>query len=555
MLLLLFSFLAGLVTILAPCIWPVLPIILSSVAGEKTNKTKPLGIAIGVMVSFAFFTLTLSYLVSVFHLDPNLLRKTAVFIIIFMGLTLIIPAISSKFEIFVTKLSNLFGQNNNRGSGFVPGLLTGFSLGIVWTPCAGPILATIAALAATGKLSLYAVLVTIFYVLGVGLPLFVFALSGQKLINRLRSINKFTPGIQKAFGILMILAAIAIYSSYDQKIQLGLINTFPALGRTLNGFENSTLVVDQLSTLTGRASSNSKDTSELFNINIPAPEFVGINKWLNTDKPLTISSLRGKVVLVDFWTYTCINCIRTLPHITSLYDKYKNDGLVVIGVHTPEFEFEKETINVQKAIDNYKIHYPVAQDNNYATWNNYANQFWPAEYLIDVNGNIRRTHFGEGEYEETEKAIQILLKDTGHEIGSETINMADQTPTQRITPETYLGSSRSFFNPDLKLEGDWSQESEFIKSGVSSSITYKFNASKVYIILRPSGETENKVRILLDGNIIGNEIKGTDVKDGEVFVDTDRLYNVVDLKDKTETHTLKLEFENPGIEAFTFTFG
>lgn len=578
-LLLFFAFLAGLVTILAPCIWPVLPIVLSSSIAGGRGHQRPLGITLGVMVSFTIFTLSISYLVHLFHLDANVFRIIAVVIIGFLGLTMVVPMLATQFEVLVSRLSNVFGQNNQTkpSKGFLPGFITGLSLGVVWSPCAGPILATIATLAATGQVTLFVVLVTIAYVVGVGVPLFAFAYGGQQFITRARGINKYTEKIQRVFGVIMILAAVAIYTNYDQTLQLQLLNRFPALGTAVNGFENSSLVTNQLNLLKGKQSAQSVDTSSLFNASTPAPDFVGIDKWLNTDKPLHIADLKGKVVLVDFWTYTCINCIRTLPHVTSWYDKYHRDGFVVIGVHTPEFQFEHETSNVQNAIKQYSIHYPVAQDNEYATWNNYANEYWPAEYLIDTNGVIRRTHFGEGEYDEMEEAIRTLLKDSGKKVDGAVDTMPDQTPTTQISPETYLGSKRmQYYFPLETLDngtqtfslanvlpknsfsygGEWTIGDEYAIAGNNATLNYNFVADKVFIILRPgSAKQTPTVNVSLDGKPIKASISGSDVKNGIITVDSDRLYNVVDLHGKTEAHILKLEFKQPGIEAFTFTFG
>ncbi len=231
----------------------------------------------------------------------------------------------------------------------------------------------------------------------------------------------------------MLLTALTIYTNYDQYLQLKILDKFPILNVANNAFGSNQDLQKQLNVLKGQKNMET------------APDFVGVTKWLNTDKPLSSKDLKGKVVLVDFWTYTCINCIRTLPHVTAWYDKYKDQGLVVVGVHTPEFEFEKETDNVLSAIKKYNIHYPVAQDNNYATWNNYSNQYWPAEYLIDVNGQVRRTHFGEGEYEQTEQAIQELLKEAGKKVSASLVNMPDQTPNSQLSPETYVGSKRMQF--------------------------------------------------------------------------------------------------------------
>ncbi len=576
-LLLAFSFLAGFVTILAPCIWPVLPIVLSSsIAGDKGHQ-RPLGITLGVILSFTIFTLSVSYLVHIFHLDPNVLRIFAVIIIVFLGLTMIIPALATKFELFVSRLSNIFGQNSSskRGSGFLPGFITGLSLGIVWSPCAGPILATIAALAATGQVSIQVILVTLAYVTGVGVPLFAFAYGGQQFISRARGINKYTGRIQQAFGIVMILAAIAIFTNYDQTLQLQLLNKFPALGTAVNGFENSSLVKNQLDQLKGEKSTQSTDTG-LFNVNQSAPDFVGIDKWLNTNKPITIASLKGKVVLVDFWTYTCINCIRTLPHVTSWYDKYNKDGFVVIGVHTPEFQFEHDTNNVLNAIKMYNIHYPVAQDNEYATWNNYNNEYWPAEYLIDANGTIRRTEFGEGKYDQMEMTIRSLLQEAGKKVTGSLDTIVDQTPQSQMSPETYLGSKRmQYYFPSGSLGngtkvfslsdkvnqnsfsygGQWTINDEYAVSGNNATLNYNFTATKVFIILRPNSAKNPTVKVSLDGKIIDPSAAGSDVENGVITIDNDRLYNVVDLKGKTENHILKLEFQTPGIQAFTFTFG
>jgi len=577
LLLLVFSFLAGFVTILAPCIWPVLPIILSSSISDNKTYQRPLGITLGIMLSFTIFTLSASYLVSIFHLDPNALRILAVVIIIFLGLTMIIPALATMFELFVSRLSNLFGQKTaNTGGGFSRGLITGLALGIVWSPCAGPILASIAALAATRQVSFPVILITLAYITGVSIPLFAFAFGGQQLIFRAKSLNKYTEKIQRLFGVVMILAAVAIFTNYDQTLQLQLLAKFPVLGTVVNGFENSNLVKNQLDVLKNKQSIPTIDITGLFNANSPAPDFVGIDKWLNIDKPLSISSLKGKVVLVDFWTYTCINCIRTLPHVTSWYDKYKDRGFVVIGVHTPEFQFEHDTQNVLNAIKMYNIHYPIAQDNEYATWNNYGNEYWPAEYLIDARGIIRRTHFGEGEYDQMELAIQALLKENGQKITTKLNNISDQTPTSQISPETYLGSKRmQYYFPTGNINngtqeftlsknlsqnsfsygGKWTINDENAVSGDNATLNYNFIASKVFIILRPGTSIVNTVKVYLDGKIIDSSLAGTDVKNGIINVNADRLYNLVDFHGKTESHILKLEFQAPGIQAYTFTFG
>ncbi len=333
----------------------------------------------------------------------------------------------------------------------------------------------------------------------------------------------------------------------------------------------------QLDTIRGTSSLLSPfNTASLFNAHVASPELAGITNWLNTEKSVSLADLRGKVVLVDFWTYTCINCIRTLPHVTSWYDKYKDNGFVVIGVHTPEFAFEKEAKNVQEAIARFHIQYPVAQDNDYATWSAFSNHYWPAEYLIDANGTIRRYHFGEGEYDEMEQAIQALLAEAGQTVTSTLTALPDQTPGNTArSPESYLGSARmEYAFPDGNIPlgtktftlpsslpsnsfafgGQWSIDSEKAIAKNNASLVYRFQASKVYLVLHP-GQANGTLKISLDGNLIDQKVAGADVKDGFVTVDTDRLYTLVDLGNTVEVHTLTIEFLTPGTEAFAFTFG
>lgn len=575
----LFAFISGFVTIFAPCIWPILPIVLS--ASATGGHRKPLGVTAGVIISFAVLTLSLSYIVRIIPFDTNVLRYFAAFIIGFLGLTLIIPKLSRLTEGTVSRLSGkLHIGTSGSSTGFISGFGVGLALGVVWAPCAGPILATIAALAATQKVNLDVILVTVFYVLGIAIPLFIFAALGRRIFTKSRVLSKYTGRIQQIFGVIMILTAVLIATNYDKIIEAKLLNVIPSYSAFLNSIEGTKTVQTGLNSLKGKNSGViiKTDTSGLFNTDVPAPDFVGITKWLNPEKKISINDLKGKVVLVDFWTYTCINCLRTLPYVTSWYDKYRDLGFVVVGIHTPEFEFEKNTNNVENAIKQFNIHYPVGQDNDYATWSNYNNQYWPAEYLIDAQGNVRRIHFGEGEYDQMEKAIQTLLKEKGvKNVNMPLSTLKDQTPGQQISPETYLGSARmQYLYPDgsvsngkqmLKLSsnipvntfsygGDWTINSEDAVAGKNAQILYNFQADKVYIILRPvEGNSNGSVKVYLDNKLIDASAAGADVKDGVVTVDSDRLYNIVDMHGKTSQHTVRLDFQTPGTQAFTFTFG
>ncbi len=582
-LLLAFAFLSGFVTILAPCIWPLLPIILSS--SLNGGKAKSLGLTLGIMTSFSVLILSISYLVRLFGLDPNVIRLLAVLVLVIMGLSLIIPSFSHMMEGLLSRLSGKFGPSQTK-RGFIGGFITGCSLGVIWTPCTGPILATVATLAATSNISLGTILVTIVYVTGLGIPLFFFSYSGGRIIAKTRFVNGFTGIIQRIFGFIILLTALAIYTNFDKVIQIKLLDLFPSYTQFLIGLESNPGVKKQLDVLKGVGNQKDKTVDKPFDIansqGLPnlgiAPEFTGITKWLNLPngkQELTMQDLRGKVVLLDVWTYTCINCIRTLPHVTSWYEKYKDQGFVVIGLHSPEFEFEKKTENVQNAIKQYTINYPVAQDNDFATWRAYNNEYWPAEYLIDKDGHIRHVHFGEGNYNETESAIQSLLKEIGKPVINALDEKPDETPKTRLSPETYLGSARMMYyfpngalgngtqNLTLKqgisqntysLGGIWNITNEQAEAGESAVLELNFTAEKVFLVLRP-GNTISKIKVLLDGKAVDSTNAGTDVQDGIITVNTDRLYNLIDLKGKVENHILRLEFQTPGIEVFAFTFG
>jgi thiol-disulfide isomerase/thioredoxin len=314
---------------------------------------------------------------------------------------------------------------------------------------------------------------------------------------------------------------------------------------------------------------------------VPAPEIVGIQQWLNTPdgKGLSLAELRGKVVLIDFWTYSCINCIRTLPYVTAWDQKYRDKGLVIIGVHTPEFNFEKDVANVQRAMAQYNIQYPVALDNDYATWHAYDNLYWPAKYFIDAEGNIAGQHFGEGSYEETERTIQRLLMEAGtlaQPVAPEAIS-DERTSQRRITPEIYFGYQRidhfgqsvvrnkpfiytspaQFAPSTFYLSGTWQVGPESAESvGNADRIIIRYDASQANLVLSAAAKVRGVVTI--DGQPVSNQQAGTDIQfvDGQSVIDVfePRLYNVIRTQQQGE-HVLIIEFSGPGVEAFTFTFG
>jgi len=582
--LLLFAFFSGVITILAPCIWPLLPLLLS--ASGQEGKKRPLGVVAGIVTSFTLFTLFLSYLLNILPINPDIFRKIAVVIIVILGLTLLIPALNRYLEGLVSQFTGRFGGvAGKKREGFWGGYGNGFFLGILWSPCAGPILAAIATLAATRSVSLEAFFVTLAFAIGVGIPLFVIAALGQRFFTRSRKLSPYTAKIQQMFGAIMILAALAIMFNLDKALQVKLLDSFPSYGSALNFIEESDVVKEKIEILEGYNNESSnpdqilkgKQKSEAIDHLKKAPGFQGNTQWLNAAKPFTIDEFEGNVVLIDFWTYSCINCIRTLPHVTGWYEKYRNDGFVVIGVHTPEFAFEHKTENVEEALERYTITYPVVQDNDYKIWRAYENRYWPAHYLIDAQGNIRYTHFGEGKYEETEQVIQNLLQEAQLlSQKKDLINKNAEGPQRGQTSETYLGYERMerFASPEdvmndsakiysfpsvlekdtFSFDGEWIVEKERSISGDDAQMKLAFSGSRVFLVMSPPENGEGRIQVYLDGKLINRNVAGTDVKGGRVVVDEERLYELVRL-DGVQQHELKLHFESPRVAVYAFTFG
>lgn len=597
LLLYIFSFLAGVVTVLSPCILPVLPIVLSSSIGQ--GKKRPLGIVSGFILSFTFFTLFLTAIVKLLGIPADSLRLLSVVVIFLFGLSLLFSQVQTLLEKLFARLSRFVPQGKADNHGFGGGFVVGLSIGLLWTPCVGPILASVISLALTGTVTATAFLITLSYSTGTAIPMLAIVYGGQNLMKRVPWLLKNTGKIQKIFGVVMMLTALGIYFNLDRKFQSYILTKFPNYGVGLTQLEDNSLIKNQLEGLRGGSGKTQrnqlttpedmgKPTYQLFDKNFVAPELIPGGEWFNleennatnlpelTNQGQGLKSLRGKVILVDFWTYTCINCIRTFPYLRDWYDKYHDKGFVIIGVHTPEFEFEKEASNVAKAIDDFNLNYIVMQDNNYDTWKNYNNHYWPAEYLIDKNGKVRRTHFGEGKYDETEKAIQMLLSEAGADVTDTSINETTyQIETK--TPETYLGYGRiqflaspekivkdtksSYSKPTtlslnrFAYEGDFviGQERAMPKKG--SKLYFSFNAKDVYLVMRPVSEaTQGLVKVSLEKSPSSAINTGEDVVDGIVTVDSDRLYKLLHFEN-AQGGELILEFLDNNIELYAFTFG
>ncbi|MEK7558708.1 MAG: cytochrome c biogenesis protein DipZ [Patescibacteria group bacterium] len=571
-LLVVFAFLAGVVTILSPCILPVLPIILSS-SVDTTGKRRPLGVVVGFVLSFTFFTLFLSIIVRLSGIPAESLRFVSIFILIIFGLSLFVPKIQALMEKMFSNLSR-FAPSGQTKHGFFGGLIIGLSLGLLWTPCVGPILASVISLAITGTVTFQAFIITLSYSLGTSIPMFIIMIGGQNILRRVPWILTNSAKIQKAFGVVMIITAIGIFFNLDRKFQTFILNTFPNYGVGLTKFEDNQMVKQKLKEINQKPMEETnigKPMSELILPKGPsAPEIIPGGVWFNS-KPLKLSELRGKVVVIDFWTYSCINCQRTMPYLRSWWEKYKDKGLVIIGVHSPEFEFEKNENNVARAISDFKLTYPIVQDNDFATWQAYDNHYWPAKYFIDKDGIIRFTHFGEGAYDESEEVIRKLLAETGSVIPTGFVSNP-QYEVYSKTPETYLGylrtqnlSSPEKINKDASgvytspqnlpnnyfaYEGVWNIMSEYASPAKSSKLHLNFESKEVFLVARSKGKTSS-FKVYLDGEL---KYFGEDNHNGVVNVDSDRLYKLINLPTPGR-HILKIEFEDGNAEVYAFTFG
>jgi cytochrome c biogenesis protein CcdA/thiol-disulfide isomerase/thioredoxin len=532
---------AGFITAISPCVLPVLPIIF---AGAATgSRRKPYAIIAGLIVSFTAFTLFGVWLLKKLGLPEDLLRNIAIALLFLVAATLLFPKVEEIVQRPFLRLTRRPGSD--LGGGF----LLGASLGLVFVPCAGPVLAAITVVGATQDVGARAIVLTLAYAIGAAIPMLLVAFGGRAGMTALRP---HAHRIRQALGVVVALTALAIALNVDRHFQTAIPGYTDALQKKV---EQSDRAQRELQKLRG-STRVSADTT--LHDEGAAPRFAGLTNWINS-KPLTLLELRGKVVLVDFWTYSCINCLRTLPHVKAWYSTYKKDGLVVLGVHTPEFAFEHVPSNVRGAVRRLGITYPVALDNDYKTWNAFRNQYWPAKYLIDRRGHLRYVHFGEGEYDTTEARIRTLL---GENAGMLPVanELSDPTPKALTTPESYLGYQRlarftertitpdrfaTYHFPDRKLQlnelsyaGHWRVEPEQIVAGPGARLRLSFVARKVHLVLGGHGS----VRVLLDGKPVRT-----------VRVRGSRLYTLLRLP-SVQNGLLELRF-TPGVRGYAFTFG
>ncbi len=572
--LLFIGFVAGIIAGISPCILPVLPVVLVGWTAPVENVEHPFrarrrrsaSVVAGLIVSFSLITAVGSAVLSALGLPQDLLRDVGIALLILFGVGLLVPQIETVLE---RPFAHLRGrQPSGTGSAFVLGL----GLGAVFVPCAGPILAAITVLGATHHISFYSVLLSFFFGAGAALPLFSIALTGDRLIERNRKLSQRARRLRPIAGVLLVLMAFGI-----------IFNTFNGLQKLVPGYTNvlqqhvegNKFTVNAIRSLSHESNNDGSLTAcETVAATQPvetlqkcgvAPQFTGIVKWLNTpdDKPLTLSALRGRVVLVDFWTYSCINCQRSLPHVEAWYARYHKFGLEVVGVQAPEFAFEHVISNVKSAAKNLGVEYPIAVDNNLKTWSAYENEYWPAEYLIDAQGVIRHVDYGEGNYSATENLIRDLLSaaNPSQKLPPPT-NVANLTPMEETSPESYLGynyESESYLvgsqlSPDqvatyhspanvpvgqFAMSGQWISKAQEITAVNDAVININFQANDVYLVMSGSGT-------------ISETLNGQPYKTVTVS-GYPRLYTL--FKNKADVQgLLSLKFTK-GLEAYDFTFG
>jgi cytochrome c biogenesis protein CcdA/thiol-disulfide isomerase/thioredoxin len=541
---------AGMVTAVSPCVLPVLPIVFAS--GATGSARRPYAVVAGLVLSFTVFTLTAAAMLAALRLPDDLLRWIAIGGVILMGLALLWPRLAHVLE----RPFRAFGRvRPGETSG---GFLLGVSLGLLFTPCAGPVIAAIATLAATERWSFGAVAVTLAYALGAGAVLLALAVAARRGLS-LRPLKERAPSVRRGLGALVLAMAALMILGLDAR----LASRVPGYTKALQGLEESAAARGPISDLVGAeariAGEPPADGLEDYG---EAPGFAGIDRWLNSE-PLTLAALRGKVVVIDFWTYSCVNCLRTLPFVKRWYETYRNDGLVIVGVHTPEFAFERDPGNVRKAVRDLGVTYPVALDSDYETWNRWGNRYWPAKYFVDRRGRVRYVHFGEGAYEESEQVIRRLLAEPNlpRPVSGA---IEDATPTEAQTPETYLGYQRlsSYVGSPIRphrmaayelpayvpengvaFGGEWLIEPERIVAGNGARLRLVYRGARVHLVLGTSSGPK-QVRVTLDGMHLRT-----------VRVTGDRLYTLAETPaDRGASHDLRLELD-PGTEAYAFTFG
>jgi cytochrome c biogenesis protein CcdA/thiol-disulfide isomerase/thioredoxin len=577
MLLYLLAFVGGVLTIVSPCILPVLPFVFSR--ADQPFRRSGLPLLAGMAITFALVAAVATFAGAWVVRANQIGRVLAMVIFGVLGLALLFPSIAEYLSRpFVRLGGRVQGQDNQKPS-IGRSLLLGVSTGLLWAPCAGPILGLILTGAALGGATAHTAVLLVAFAAGAGCSLAVALLAGNKVFALMKRSLGAEEWIRRGLGVAVLVGVVAIASGWDTGVlrRVSLASTAGLEQRLVDRFRPVT---------SARADAT---PSELGPVQLsndgPFPSLDGAVAWLNS-APLTRESLKGKVVLIDFWTYSCINCLRAIPYVEAWSEKYKDDGLVVIGVHTPEFAFEKDQANVAKAVRDLKITYPVAIDSNYGIWKAFNNEYWPAHYFIDAEGMIRYHHFGEGEYDKSEEVIQQLLKEKNANLKASGLVRVSASGAQAAadvddirSPETYIGYGRqeNYVSPEkIKqdapglytapgrldvnnwgLAGKWEVGSErAMLLAAPGRIIFRFHARDLHLVLGPGKDGRPiRFRVQLDGGAPLDD-HGADVDgQGNGTVKEYRLYQLIRQKGKVEDRTFQIEFLDPDVQAFAFTFG
>lgn len=581
MLILILAYLGGVLTIASPCILPVLPFVFAR--SDQSFARTGLPLLAGMALTFTLVA-TLAAVGGGWVVQANQYgRWLALVLMALFGISLLFPGIGERMMHPLVSAGNRMtnaltvGKKPQMGTSFLLGIATG----LLWAPCAGPILGLVLTGAALQGANVGSTLLLLAYAAGAVTSLTLALLIGGKVFSAMKRSLGAGEWIRRLLGAAMLLGVVAIAFGLDTGV-LARIST-----ASTGGIEQTLLTkfgVNNAANPPAAAAKTGATGMPVLDDEGPMPSLDGAVQWLNSP-PLTTASLRGKVVLVDFWTYSCINCLRALPYVKAWADKYRDQGLVVIGVHAPEFAFERDISNVTKEAKKLGINYPIAIDNNYSIWRAFNNQYWPAHYFIDAKGEIRHTHFGEGEYAQSEQVIQQLLREAGAKNVATSISdvqgkgVEQAADTQgALSPETYLGYMRAenfvsesavsdapadYTLPaalDLNswgLAGRWTIGGESIQlNSATGRIAYQFQARDLHLVLGPGKDGKPvRFKVLLDGKAPG-AMHGTDISaDGDGVVTDQRLYQLIRQADNQGEHTFSIEFLDSGVTAYAFTFG
>ena len=575
MLIILLAYLGGILTILSPCILPVLPFVFARADRSFVRSTLPL--LAGMALTFAVVA-TLAAVGGGWAVRANAIGRWAALILFAVfGIALVVPRVSDRLTRPLVALGSRLSEGRQQESLWSSAVL-GVATGLLWAPCAGPILGIIFTAAALKGASFSTTLLLLAYALGAATSLALALLVGGKLFTRMKQSLGASERIRQVLGVFVLVGVVAIGLGLDTRV---LANLSSAQTTSLEtGLARKLGLGQQM----GKSRSR---TDAMGHLILPVegelPPLDGLGPWFNI-APLTREQLRWKVVVIDFWTYSCINCLRSIPFVRAWDERYRKDGLVVIGVHAPEFAFERDPSNVARAAKDLAIGYPIALDNQYKLWSALKNNYWPAHYFVDAKGRVRYHHFGEGNYAMSERVIRQLLAEAGHAPMVAAMSRATgsgaeiQANIAEIrSPETYIGYARAehFVSPggllrdrlntyaaaplklnDGSLEGPWLDSRQSARSaGSGAKIHFRFHARDLHLVLGSKGGKPVRFRVTLDGRAPGTDA-GVDVSaDGSGVVKEQRLYQLVRQKGSIEDRTFTIQFLDPEVEAFAFTFG